>query len=313
MADELKILSGRAHPQLAQKIAEYRHIPLGHCSLASFADGECNVSIEENVRGTDCFIVQPTCPPVNDNLMELLTITDALRRASARRITAVLSYYGYARQDRKVEPRVPITARLVADLITAAGVNRVLAIDLHTGQIQGFFNIPVDNLFATPVLLPYFQERARGGELVIISPDPGGVERARAFAKRLDANIAIADKRRPHANESVVMHIVGDVKGKQSLIVDDIVDTAGTLAGVSEALKDAGATHIYACATHGLLSGDAGQRIMASPIEELVVTDSIAIPKEKVFPKLKILSVAELLGEAILRIHNETSVSNLFV
>jgi len=313
MTDKLKILSGRAHPQLAQKIAEYCHIRLGQCSLASFADGECNVSIEDNVRGTDCFIVQPTCPPVNDNLMELLTITDALKRASAKRITAVMSYYGYARQDRKVEPRVPITARLVADLVTVAGVDRVLAIDLHAGQIQGFFKIPVDNLFATPVLLPYFQKHAEENEMVVVSPDPGGVERARAFAKRLNTSIAIADKRRPRANESVVMHIVGDVKGKQTLIVDDIVDTAGTLARVSEALKEAGATHIYACVTHGLLSGDAGQQITTSPIEELVVTDSIAIPKEKVFPKLKILSVAELLGEAILRIHNETSVSSLFV
>jgi len=280
--------------------------------VTQFADGECRVKIEENVRGTDCFVVQPTCPPVNDNLMELLTMIDAFCRASARRITAVIPYYGYGRQDKKDEPRVPITAKLVADLITAAGTHRVLTMDLHAAQIQGFFKIPVDNLYATPVLLDYFQKK-RLKKLVIISPDPGGVERARAFAKRIKASLALVDKRRPAPNEASVMNIIGEVEGRNVIILDDLIDTGGTITGVVKALKGKGSRDIFAACSHGVLSGSAVEKIEESQLKELVITNSINLRDEKKCKKITILSVAELLGEAIKRIHKEASVSTLFV
>lgn len=286
---------------------------LGKAIVRTFSDGETLVEIGENVRGSDVFVIQPTCPPVNQNLMELLIMIDALRRASARRITAVIPYYGYGRQDRKVAPRTPITAKLVADLITTPGARRVLAMDLHAGQIQGFFNIPVDNLFAAPVLLKYIREHFLEN-LVMVSPDAGGVERTRAFAKRLDAQLAIIDKRRERPNESQVMNIIGNVNGKNVVILDDMVDTAGTLCQAAQALHEHGAKVIHACITHPVLSGPAIERIKASPISKLIVTDTIPLrPEAQNFRKIEVLSVAELLGEAIQRIHNEDSVSSLFV
>jgi ribose-phosphate pyrophosphokinase len=281
--------------------------------VRTFSDGENMVEIGENVRGSDVFVIQPTCPPVNQNLMELLIMIDALRRASARRITAVIPYYGYGRQDRKVAPRTPITAKLVADLITTPGARRVLAMDLHAGQIQGFFNIPVDNLFAAPVLLEYIREHFLEN-LVMVSPDAGGVERTRAFAKRLEAQLAIIDKRRERPNESQVMNIIGNVKGKNVVILDDMVDTAGTLGQAAQALQEHGAKVIHACTTHPVLSGPAIKRIEASPISKLIVTDTIPLgPEAQKCRKIEVLSVAKLLGEAIRRIHNEDSVSSLFV
>jgi ribose-phosphate pyrophosphokinase len=313
MDNQLKFFTGNSNPQLAQNICAYLEIDLGVIQVRRFSDGEIFVEIGENVRGKDIFVMQSTCSPVNDNLMELLIIMDALRRASARRITAVMPYYGYARQDRKVAPRVPITAKLVADLITAAGARRVLTMDLHAGQIQGFFNIPVDNLYAAPVLLNYIKENFQNN-LVIVSPDVGGVERARAFAKRLNAQIAIIDKRRDRPNSSEVMHIVGNVKGCTVVLLDDMVDTAGTLAKAAAALADQGAAKIYACATHPVLSGPALDSIMKSPMDQLVVTDTIPLrDKAQDCPKIKVLSVAPLFGEAIRRIHDEDSVSSLFV
>lgn len=309
--DDLKIFTGNAHPQLAKEIGEKIQVRLGKAYVGRFADGEIEVKIEENIRGNDCFLIQPTCPPVNENLMELLIMLDALLRASARRITVVLPYYGYARQDRKVEPRVPISAKLVAKLITTAGANRVLALDLHAGQIQGFFDIPVDNLFAQPVLLRYFQSRKLKYP-IIVAPDTGGVERARAFAKRLDAGLAIIDKRRPRPNEAAVMHVIGEVKGKETIILDDMVDTAGTLLRVVEALEREGAKKVSAACSHGVLSGNAIRLIESSNLEELVITDSIPLSKEKKIKKIRVLPIAKLLGEAILRIHNEESVSALF-
>lgn len=309
---KLILFSGNANPHLSQEIADYLGSPLGAIEVSQFADGEVCVQIFENVRGADVFVIQPTCPPVNHNLMELLIIIDALKRASAWRITAVLPYYGYARQDRKVQPRVPITAKLVADLITAAGAHRILTLDLHAGQIQGFFDIPVDHLYATPVQLEYFKEQAWHDETVVVSPDAGGVERARAFAKRLGTALAVIDKRRVGPNETRVMHIVGEVEGKDVIIVDDIVDTAGTLAQASEALKERGARRIYASCTHPVLSDPAIERIERSSIEEVVVTNTIPL-LEKSSKKLTVLSVAPLLGEAIRRIHQEESVSSLFV
>jgi len=309
----IKIFSGNANPGLAEKVCRYVGIPLSRAQVKTFSDGETAVEINESVRGLDTFVVQSTCPPVNNNLMELLIMIDALRRASAERINAIIPYYGYARQDRKVAPRQPISAKLVANLITMAGASRVLTMDLHAGQIQGFFDIPVDNLYASPIVLDYLRKKFKD-DLVLISPDAGGVERTRAFAKRLDATLAIIDKRRETANVAEVMHIIGEVKGKVAVILDDMVDTAGTLTEAAKALKKHGATAIYACCTHPVLSGGAIQKINDSPLEELIVTDTIPINNnENNCEKIKVLSVAELFGEAIQRIHNNESVSSLFV
>ena len=312
-ARKLKIFTGNANPALAQEICQKMGIPLGNALVGCFSDGEINVQIVDNVRGMDVFVVQPTSSPGNRHLMELLIMIDALKRASATRITAVLPYYGYSRQDRKVQPRVPITSKLVADLITTAGANRVLTVDLHAGQIQGFFNIPVDNLFAAPVLLDYIRSKTFEN-LAVVSPDAGGVERARAFAKRLGASLAIIDKRRDKPNEAQVMNIIGDVKGHDCLLLDDMVDTAGTLAEGAGALKANGAGNIYAACTHAVLSGPAIKRINDSPLCELITTNTIALDsKQKECDKLKVLSVAPLLAEAVTRIHEETSLSSLFV
>ncbi len=309
----IKIFSGNSNPGLAEKVCRYVGISLGRAQVKTFSDGETAVEINESVRGLDTFVVQSTCPPVNNNLMELLIMIDALRRASAERINAIVPYYGYARQDRKVAPRQPISAKLVANLITMAGASRVLTMDLHAGQIQGFFDIPVDNLYASPIVLDYLRNKFKD-DLVLISPDAGGVERTRAFAKRLDATLAIIDKRRETANVAEVMHIIGEVKGKVAVILDDMVDTAGTLTEAAKALKKHGATAIYACCTHPVLSGGAIQKINDSPLEELIVTDTIPINDEgNSCEKIKVLSVAELFGEAIQRIHNNESVSSLFV
>ena len=308
----LILFTGNANPQLAQEIADYLGMRLGQAEVSQFSDGEIFVQIYENVRGADVFLVQPTCPPVNQTLMELLVILDALQRASAHRITAVLPYYGYGRQDRKVQPRVPISAKLVADLITVAGAHRLLTMDLHAGQIQGFFNIPVDHLFAAPVLLRYFQDR-QWENAVVVSPDAGGVERARAFAKRLGTSLAFIDKRRTGVNEAKVMYIVGEVTGKDVILVDDMIDTAGTVTEAVSALKEEGARRIYASCTHPVLSGPAVERIDASGIEEVVVTNTIPLDERRSSKKITVLSVAPLLGEAIDRIHKEASVSSLFV
>jgi ribose-phosphate pyrophosphokinase len=310
MARPIKIFTGNATPHLAARICDYLGLELGHAEVKTFSDGEVRVELGENVRGMDVFVIQSTCAPANTNLMELLVLLDTARRSSADRITGVIPYYGYGRQDRKDRPRVPITAKLVADLITTAGAERVLCIDLHAGQIQGFFNIPVDHLFAMPVLLqamrPYLPPRER---VTVVSPDPGGVERARAFAKRLDAELAIADKRRQQANEVEVLRIVGDVK-----IVDDMVDTAGTLTETVSALLDAGATRVLATATHPVLSGPALKRIEESALEALIVTDTIPLrPEVRSHDRIAVTSVSQLLGEAIRRIHNAESVSSLFV
>jgi ribose-phosphate pyrophosphokinase len=312
MPYELKLFTGNAHRALAEEIAACLGIPLGQAEVTRFSDGEIFVQLEENVRGADVFVVQPTCPPVNDSLMELLVMLDAVKRASAERITAVLPYYGYARQDRKVQPRVPISAKLVADLITAAGAERVLALDLHAGQIQGFFNIPVDHLFAAPVVIDYLERRGLS-DPVVVSPDAGGVERARAIAKRLRAGLAIIDKRRDGQNVAVFMHLIGDVKGKDTIIIDDMIDTAGTLVQAADALKREGARRIMACGVHPVLSGPAMARLEGAPLEEVVVTNSIPLGKDKQIPKITVLSVAPLLAEAIRRIHDEESVSTLFV
>jgi len=308
----LILFTGNANSRLAQEIADYLGMPLGQAEVSQFSDGEIFVQINENVRGADVFVLQPTCPPVNQTLMELLVMLDALKRASAHRITAVLPYYGYARQDRKVQPRVPISAKLVADLLTVAGAHRILTMDLHVGQIQGFFNIPVDHLFAAPVLLRYFQDR-QWEEAVVVSPDAGGVERARAFAKRLGTSLAFIDKRRTGLNEAKVMHIVGEVAGKDVILVDDIIDTAGTVTQAVTALKEQGARRIYASCTHAVLSGPAVERVDASGIEEVVVTNTIPLDERRASKKITVLSVAPLLGEAIDRIHKEASVSSLFV
>lgn len=315
--NELKIFAGNASRSLAEAIAKAVGARLGEAEVGRFADGETEVKIKENVRGTDCFIIQSTCPPVNEHVMELLILIDALSRASAHRITAVIPYYGYGRQDRKAEPRVPISAKLVANLLTAAGADRILSMDLHAGQIQGFFDIPLDHLYATPVFLEYFKS-LNLENVVVVAPDAGGVERARAFAKRMGADLAITDKRRPRPNEAAVMRIIGDVKGKAAVILDDLVDTAGTLVKVAAALKRKGATRVLAACSHGVLSRDAGPRIQASVIEELIVTDSIPIPgigrgPQRDCSKVRVLSIAGLLGETILRIHREQSVSELFV
>ncbi len=308
----LKVFTGNANPDLAKEICAFLCIPLGSAVIKRFSDGEVNVEIRDNVRGVDVFIIQPTSPPVNDHLMELLILMDGLKRASAKRVTAVLPYYGYARQDRKVLPRAPITAKLVADLLTAAGVSRLLTMDLHAGQIQGFFNIPVDHLYSAPVMLEHIKANY-GDDTVIVSPDAGGVERARAFAKRLSASLAIIDKRRLTPNVAEVMNIIGEVEGMTAILLDDMVDTAGTLAQSADALRRKGAKHVYACATHAVLSGSAIERLEKSEIEELVVTNTIPLGPKAACKKIRVLSVAPLLGEAIKRIHFQDSVSSLFV
>ncbi len=313
MPGELKIFSGRAHPMLTQEICDYLNLQPGHVSARNFSDGEIFCQIEENVRGSDVFVVQPTCEPVNENLMELLIMLDTFKRSSASRVTAVLPYYGYARQDKKDQPRVPITAKLVADLISRAGADRVLTMDLHADQIQGFFDVPVDHLFAAPVLLEAVR-KLDVPDLVIVSPDAGGVERARAIAKRMEVGLAIVDKRRTAPNEAEVMFVIGDVEGCNALIVDDIIDTAGTLTKTVEALLAKGARRVLAAGVHGVLSGPALARIAASPIEELMITNTTPLEQKLArSKKLRPLSVSELLGEAIRRIHENSSVSSLFV
>ncbi len=313
MFKELKIFSGNANPALTQEICKHLSVPLANATVKTFSDGEIMVEIKENVRGRDVFVVQPTSQPANENLMELLVMIDALKRASAARITAVIPYFGYARQDRKVAPRTPITSKLVADLITTAGAQRVLCIDLHAGQIQGFFNIPVDHLYAAPVVLEDIKSRFPGN-LMVVSPDAGGTERARAFAKRLNAGLAIIDKRRSAANVSEVMHIIGDVDGQTCIIVDDMIDTAGTLCQAAAALKAHGAGDVYATATHAVLSGPALDRINESSLKEVLITDTIPTEdKVQKCSRLRIVSVANLLAESIRRIHGDESVSSLFV
>jgi ribose-phosphate pyrophosphokinase len=313
MTYELKLLTGNANRPLAEEIAQYLRVPLCDAEVSRFSDGEVYVQINENVRGADVFVIQPTCPPVNDTLMELLIMIDALKRASAHRITAVLPYYGYARQDRKVQPRVPITAKLVADLLEAAGINRVLALDLHAGQIQGFFKVPVDHLFAGPVVMIDYLRKKELHDPVIVAPDAGGVERARAIAKRFNAGLAIIDKRREGPNQAAAMHLIGEVKGRDAVVIDDMVDTAGTLIQAVSALAREGARRILACGVHAVLSGPALERLAASPLEEVVVTNSIPVSAAKRAARVTVLSVAPLLGEAIRRIHDEESVSTLFV
>ena len=314
MESRIKMFCGNSNPALAEKICANLGMPLGLAKVKNFSDGEIMVEIGENVRGRDIYVVQSTCSPTNNNLMELLIMMDALKRASAATITAVIPYYGYARQDRKVAPRTPITSKLVADLITTAGADRMVTIDLHAGQIQGFFNIPVDNLYAAPVILDHLKRRFANDHIVMISPDAGGTERARAFAKRLECTLAIIDKRRTGPNVAEVMHLVGDVKGKIAIILDDMIDTAGTLTQAARALKEHGAKTIYACATHGVLSGPAIDRINASDIEEVVITNTIPLgEKSALTSKIKVLSIAELLAETIRRIHEDESVSSLFV
>ncbi len=307
----IKIFTGNAHPELAAEISEYLGIEVSAASVKKFSDGEINVFIEESVRGADTYVIQPTCTPVNDNIMELLILMDALRRASARRITAVLPYYGYARQDRKAKAREPITAKLLANLITTAGARRVLAVDLHAGQIQGFFDIPVDHLQGVPILAEYFLNKG-AEDIVVVSPDLGGVTRARILSGRLHAPLAIIDKRRPKPNVAEIMHIIGDVKGKKVVMVDDIIDTAGTITLGAQALIDNGAKEVYACCTHPVLSGVAIERLQKSAIKELIVTNTIPLSPEKKLDKIKVLSIAPLLGEAIIRIHEDLSVSKLF-
>ncbi len=312
MPQGLAIFSGRANPTLAGKVCQYVGVSPGAVDISNFSDGEIYVQIQENVRGRDVFVIQPTCPPVNETLVELLIIIDALKRSSARRITAVIPYFGYARQDKKDAPRVPITAKLVADLIDAAGADRVLAMDLHTGQLQGFFDIPVDNLFASPVLLQYIEQR-RDLDLMVVSPDTGGLARARAFARRLDVPLGIIDKRRESKNIAQVLNIIGDVTGRDVLLPDDMIDTAGTIVNAAEALIKNGARSVMACATHPVFSGPAIERIINSPLREAVVTDTIPLREDALkCDKVTTLSVAGLFGEAIRRIHNDESVSSLF-
>lgn len=314
MFKKVCLFAGNGNPALASEISNHLEMPLSKMSVSRFSDGEVWVEIKENVRGVDAYVIQPTCAPANDNLMELLIIADALKRASAGSITAVIPYYGYARQDRKVAPRTPITSKLCADLIVSAGVERVLTVDLHAGQIQGFFNIPVDNLFAMPVMLNDYLRKNFDSSTVFVSPDAGGVERARAFSKRMNASLAIVDKRRERANVSEVMHVIGEVEGKTCVLVDDIIDTAGTLTNAAAALKKYGATRVVACCTHAVLSGPAIQRITDSVLDELVVTNTIPLSAAaKECTKIKSLSVASLLAEAIKRIHHSDSVSSLFV
>ncbi|MBI5533657.1 MAG: ribose-phosphate pyrophosphokinase [Deltaproteobacteria bacterium] len=307
------IFSGNANPALAQDIAKFLEMPLGQCRVSRFSDGETFVEVQENVRGVDTYIIQPTSSPVNEHFMELLVMADALRRASAGSITAVIPYYGYARQDRKVAPRTPITSKLCADLIVSAGVTRVVCVDLHAGQIQGFFNIPFDHLYAMPVFLDDYLRKQFDSTSVVVSPDAGGVERSRAYAKRLNASLAIIDKRRERANVSEVMHIIGEVQGRDCIIVDDMIDTAGTLCNAARALIGEGARKVVACTTHPVLSGPAVSRIAASPLSEVIVTNSIALSEAALAcGKIRVVSIARLLGEAIRRIHHSDSISSLF-
>jgi ribose-phosphate pyrophosphokinase len=313
MLERIRIFSGNANIPLAKKICDNLGVSLGKAHVSTFSDGETRVEINENVRGMDVFIIQSTCSPVNITCMELLIMIDALKRASADRITAVIPYYGYSRQDRKVAPRAPISAKLLADLITTAGANRVLSIDLHAGQIQGFFNIPVDNLFATPVLLEYMKKKYLDNT-VVVSPDTGGVERARAFGKRLGASLAIIDKRREGPNEAQVMNIIGNIEGKSVILIDDMIDTAGTVVQGANALKKAGALEVSVCCTHPVLSGPALDRIEGSDIKEVVVTDTIPLSERALnCSKIKVLSVSGLLSEAVRRIYYNDSVSSLFI
>jgi ribose-phosphate pyrophosphokinase len=308
------LFTGNSNPDLASDIAKVLDTPVGEARVSRFSDGETFCEIRENVRGLDTYVVQSTCSPVNDNLMELLIMCDALRRASAAAITAVIPYYGYARQDRKVAPRTPITSKLVADLLVAAGISRVVCVDLHAGQIQGFFNIPFDHLYALPVFLDDYLKPRFSDETVFIAPDAGGVERTRAYSKRLGASLAIVDKRRERANVSEVMHVIGDVKDRDCIIVDDLIDTAGTLCNAARAVMERGAKRVVAVATHGVLSGPAVQRIQDSPLDEVVVTNSVPLSEEaRASKKIRTVSIARLLGEAIRRIHNSDSVSSLFV
>jgi len=306
------IFTGNANPELAKKICQHLKIKLGKALVGRFSDGEVRVKIEDNVRGRDVFVIQPTCPPVNENLMELLIMLDALRRASARRITAVIPYFGYARQDRKDQPRVPITAKLVANLLTVAGASRVLTLDLHAGQIQGFFDIPLDHLYAVNVFIEYFKKLKIKNDLVVVSPDVGGIKMARAYAKRFKASLAIVDKRRNSPESTEVMHLLGEVKGKTAILVDDLIATGSSLVEAAKVLKERGAKKIYACVTHGVLSGDAVKKLENSFIDFLVITDSIPLPPEKRSKKIKVVSVAGLFAEAIKRIHLEKSISILF-
>ena len=308
----LRVFTCNANRELAQEIADWLGLSLGDCVVDRFRDGEIQVRIDESVRGADVFVVQPTCAPVNEHLMELLVIIDALRRASAARITAVMPYYGYARQDRKSRPRDPITAKLVANLLAVAGVDRVVTMDLHAGQIQGFFDIPVDHLLGMPILADYFAQHLDLTNTVVVSPDLGGVTRARKMADRLDVPIAIIDKYRPAPNVSQVMHIIGQVTGKKVILIDDIIDTAGTIVQAAQALVDKGAVEVYACCTHAVLSPPALERLSSSVIKQVVVTNTIPLPNDKRIPLLKQLSVAPLFGQAINNIHHNQSVSTLF-
>ena len=312
--DQLEVFTGNSNPALAREVTEQIGVTMGEAEVGRFPDGEVMVVIRENVRGGDCFVIQSICTPPNENLMELLLLIDALRRASAGRITAVIPYFGYARQDRKVDPRVPISAKVVADLITTAGAHRVLTVDLHAGQIQGFFNIPVDNLYAMPVLINYLRKRVDGKKVAVVSPDAGGVERARAFARRLNADLAIIDKRRRRASEVAEMRLVGEVDGSIALLVDDMIDTAGTITEAAKVVSAAGATEVIAVATHPILSDPACDRLNKSNIVEIVTTNSIPLraKTQAELTKLKVLSVASLLAESVKRIHNSESISSLF-
>ncbi len=306
-----KVFAGNSHSELAEEIASIMGKPLGKATVSKFSDGEISVNLGETVRGVDCYIVQSTCDPVNDNLMELLIMIDAMKRASAGRINAVIPYYGYARQDRKAKARDPITAKLVADMLVAAGADRVVTMDLHASQIQGYFNIPVDHMLGMPIITKYFKDQAQDN-LVIVSPDHGSVPRARKMAEPLNCPIAIVDKRRPEPNKSEIMNIIGDIKGKHCILIDDMIDTAGTITNAANALKDLGALSVRAAATHAVLSGPAIERIEKSAIEELVLLNTLPIPEEKRIPKMKMLSVAPLFAEAMSRIHNNETVSKLF-
>ena len=311
--NELIIFSGNSNPEFAQKVCDYLSLPMGKCMVKKFSDGEIRIEINDNVRLRDVFVIQSTCAPVNDNLVELLLMIDALKRASATRITAVMPYYGYARQDKKVAPRVPISAKLVADLLQKAGAKRIITMDLHAGQIQGYFDIPVDNLFAAPKIIEYIRENFKGN-LVIVSPDAGGAERARAFAKRLNANLAVVDKRRDAPNIAQAMAVIGDVANKVALILDDMVDTAGTLTEAAHAILDKGAKEVYACCVHPVLSGPAVDRICSSDLRSVIVADTIPVKPEVLeCGKVEVLSVTELFGEAIIRSHRGDSVTSLFV
>ncbi len=313
MPEGIQLIAGNSNSGLATEIADFLNVSLAEATVSNFSDGEINVQINDNVRGSDVFVLQSTCTPVNNNIMELLLMADALKRASAARITAVMPYYGYGRQDRKAAPRVPISARLVADLLEVAGIDRLLTIDLHAGQIQGFFDIPVDHLYAAPVIVDYMKKEYNN-DLVVVSPDAGGVERARAFAKRLDASLAIIDKRREKANVSQVMHVIGDVNGKDAILLDDMIDTAGTITKAAVAIKENGARKVVAACAHAVLSGPALDRINDSVLEEVIVTNTIPMDSNiEKCKKLTVLSVASLLGDAIRRIHEETSVSSLFI